>query len=75
MVHTNVGRKDNPRTSSCDLIEASDTAVTKSESEGNVKDDGKIGDPDYNEEQDRLYVFPPSRYHQGDVSLGVLMSG
>ena len=40
-----------------------------------VNEEEKIIDPDYNEEQDHLFVFPPRRYQKGDISLGVLMSG
>ncbi len=73
--HANVGRKDNLRNNSCEDIEAIDLAIMPSESGGKEKAEGKIEDPDYDEEQDRLYLFPPLRYRKGDVSFGVLMSG
>ncbi len=73
--HAYAARKDNPRRSKYDTIEASDLAVITSASDVKEKEEDTIEDPDYNVEQDRLYMFPPPKFHKGDISLGVLMSG
>ena len=32
-------------------------------------------DEEYNEEADKLFVFPPQKYRKGDFPMSVLMSG
>ena len=68
--HRSSAHKNNPRCSTEHEIEA-DSTIGKTD----VNEEDKIIDPEYNEEQDHLYLFPPRRYQKGDISLGVLMSG
>jgi hypothetical protein len=70
--HRSAGAKNNRRISKDHGIEAE---LITGDIDGRVKDEDKVVDPDYNEEEDFLYLFPPSRYQKGDISLGVLMSG
>ncbi len=70
---SSAGAKHHAKTGAEHVIEAGDDIGTFVRS--GEKDEEKEVDPDYDEEQDHLYLFPPPKYHKGDRSLGVLMSG
>jgi hypothetical protein len=71
------GSKHHPKSNTENLIEASDDLgpFLSGEPNGTGKGGEKEVDPEYDEEQDHLYVFPPPRYRKGDSALGILMSG
>jgi hypothetical protein len=73
--HIKSSGKNHSKTTADNTIEAGDQDLIASEPCGNESGDGKNVDPEYNEEQDHLYLFPPPRFQKGDISLGVLMSG